>query len=289
MAEIFGIVTGALSVAALFNNCVDTFEYIQLGRHFGEDFQRCQLKLDVAKTRLGRWGEAARVNNEARFATTSPTDRAVQNAQEILEDIAGCFEAARNKSRRYEARNNGHELEVFQDSDMNPTFRRLHNRSRDITRQRQKATGMAKKVAWALYDGKSFERIIDQISSWVDELEKLFPIEAAQRKLAIVEIEDVDDELSLETLKNTARGIDPIMEDVVDIKLNTISGKNSAGHVNVEGSARFQVGNVFLGKSFGHGLLINDRTSNSTETVWARDECRVQIGNVYGGKGVWDN
>jgi hypothetical protein len=34
MAEVFGTVAGALSVAALFNNCVDCFEYIQLGRHF---------------------------------------------------------------------------------------------------------------------------------------------------------------------------------------------------------------------------------------------------------------
>jgi hypothetical protein len=33
MAEVFGTVAGALSVAALFN-CVDCFEYIQLGRHF---------------------------------------------------------------------------------------------------------------------------------------------------------------------------------------------------------------------------------------------------------------
>jgi hypothetical protein len=32
MAEVFGIVAGSLSVAVLFNNAVDCFEYIQLGR-----------------------------------------------------------------------------------------------------------------------------------------------------------------------------------------------------------------------------------------------------------------
>ena len=50
MAEVFGIVASALSVAALFNNCVDCFEYIQMGRHFSYNYKRCQLKLNIAKT-----------------------------------------------------------------------------------------------------------------------------------------------------------------------------------------------------------------------------------------------
>ncbi|KAJ4232217.1 hypothetical protein NW759_002604 [Fusarium solani] len=48
MAETFGTVAGALSVAALFNNCADCFGYIQMGRRFDRDFERCQLKLDIA-------------------------------------------------------------------------------------------------------------------------------------------------------------------------------------------------------------------------------------------------
>lgn len=80
MAEVFSTVASALSVAALFNNCVDCFEYIQLGRHFGRDFERCQLKLDVAKTRLGRWGQAVAINGDPRFATASPDDSSAQQA-----------------------------------------------------------------------------------------------------------------------------------------------------------------------------------------------------------------
>jgi hypothetical protein len=54
MAETFGTVAAVLSVAALFNNCVDCFEYVQLGRHFGQDYERCELKVDIAQTRLSR-------------------------------------------------------------------------------------------------------------------------------------------------------------------------------------------------------------------------------------------
>ncbi|KAI1360663.1 hypothetical protein F5Y08DRAFT_316881 [Xylaria arbuscula] len=34
MAEIFGVVSGAVNIAALFTNCIGCFEYIQLGCHF---------------------------------------------------------------------------------------------------------------------------------------------------------------------------------------------------------------------------------------------------------------
>ena len=55
MAEIFGTVAGALRVAALFNNCcVDCFECVQLGRRFGRDYERCQLRVKIAQTRLSR-------------------------------------------------------------------------------------------------------------------------------------------------------------------------------------------------------------------------------------------
>jgi len=51
-----------------------------------------------------------------------------------------------------------------------------------------------KKTAWALYDAKAFEKMVDQIRDFVDELEKLFPVEHACRRLAEIEIEEVEDE-----------------------------------------------------------------------------------------------
>ncbi|EXA28450.1 hypothetical protein FOVG_19946 [Fusarium oxysporum f. sp. pisi HDV247] len=289
MAEIFGIATGALSVAALFNNCVNTFEYIQLSRHFGEDYQRCQLRLDIAETRLGRWGEAVGINNDVRFASATPTDKAVKGAQGILEDIVDCFEAAQKKSRRYAGRADKQELVVYDNNDMNPIFQRLHKRSRDITHRRQKGTSIVKKAAWALYDGKSLEKIVDQITSWVDELEKLFPVETVHQKLVEIEIEEVGDELSLKTLQDAARGIDPTLEDAVRYKVDAIEGMNSAGNVKTEDLARFQLGNVYSEGALQREILIKDRTNNLVETVSAKDQSQVQIGTVYGGKGIWDN
>ncbi|KAM0349899.1 hypothetical protein ACHAP4_010254 [Fusarium culmorum] len=289
MAEIFGIVSGALSVAAIFNNCVDTFEYIQLGRHFGEDFQRYQLKLELAKTRLGRWGEAISINKEPRFSSFTSADKEVNIAREILEDIASCFEGAQKKSSRYADRADQRELEVFGESDMNPMLQRLHKHSKDIARQRQKTTSIIKKAKWALYDAKSLERTIDQICSWVDELEKLFPAESAQTQLVEREIEMIDDKPSLEALEDAASGVDPVMEDAVQRKLNMIEGHNSVEFVNLEGSAKFLVGNVFSEKFLQRDVLLNDRTKNSMRTISATHQSRLQVGNVYGGRGFWED
>lgn len=146
---------------------------------------------------------------------------------------------------------------------------------------------MIKKVSWALYDGKSLENIVSQISSWVDELENLFPSEAVRQKLVEIEIEEVDDESSLKTLKDAASGIDPALEDAVGRKVNAIEGRNYARDVKTEDLARFQVGNVFSDAVLQREILVKDQTNNSVEAVEAKNQSRVQIGNIYGDKGIW--
>ena len=58
MAETAGLVVGVVALAGLFNTTVECFEFVQLGRNFGKDFQTSQLKLDNARLRLSRWGKS---------------------------------------------------------------------------------------------------------------------------------------------------------------------------------------------------------------------------------------
>lgn len=57
MAEFAGLSIGSVALTGLFNNCVDTFQYVQLGRNFGNDYESCLIKLGVVKLRFLRWGE----------------------------------------------------------------------------------------------------------------------------------------------------------------------------------------------------------------------------------------
>ncbi|KAJ4066663.1 hypothetical protein NW756_010174 [Fusarium oxysporum] len=288
MAEVFGTVTGALSVAALFNDCVDCFEYIQLSRHFGRDFERCQLKLDIAKIRLSRWGKAIAINDDSRFATDAPDDRDSRQVQAILEEIELLFQTVQKSSKRYEIDGRKDDLVRFEDKDMQPVVRGLHGRLGVVARQRQKRTGLLAKAAWALYDGKNFDRLIEQITGFVDDLEKLFPVDTTRRKLVELEIEEVDDEPSLMALQDAAAGTDSVLSEAVTEKIEGIAGRNYAKDINSEGMARVRVGNEWSEIAFARGTGIADQTANLADSVAAKGTSAVHIGNQYGGRGIFN-
>ncbi|KAK7979619.1 Elongator complex protein 5 [Apiospora arundinis] len=65
-------------------------------------FERCRLKLDVARARLSRWGQAASIHDDPRFAPATPPDRDSRHVRAILEGIEQLFQLAQKSSKRYE-------------------------------------------------------------------------------------------------------------------------------------------------------------------------------------------
>ncbi|KAF2735602.1 hypothetical protein EJ04DRAFT_511698, partial [Polyplosphaeria fusca] len=66
--EAGGFAIGLVALAGLFNNAVDCFEYVQLGRSFGTDYQTSLLKLDNTRLRLSRWGQAVGLSGNLEYA-----------------------------------------------------------------------------------------------------------------------------------------------------------------------------------------------------------------------------
>ncbi|KAJ8126489.1 hypothetical protein O1611_g7148 [Lasiodiplodia mahajangana] len=289
--EVFGTVASALSVAALFNNCVNCFEYIQLGRHFGRDYERCQLKLDIAGTRLSRWGQAVAINEDPRFATGEPKDTSSQQAHAILEEIEQLFGALQKASKRYAISAKQEDLELLQIQDMQPIAQKLHSHLNAIVSQRQKQTGFLKKVAWALYDGKNFDKLVGELTGFVDDLEKLFPVEVTARAMVELEIEEIkEDEPSLRALQNAAADTDSVLSEVVAERLKLCGEQNYAKNIQTEEKARVRVGNEWTeaalsSRSVGPLSL----TRNGADSVAAKSSSAVHIGNSYGGRGVFDD
>ncbi|GJN78501.1 hypothetical protein PLIIFM63780_001995 [Purpureocillium lilacinum] len=287
MAEVFGIVSGSLSVAALFNNCVDCFEYIQLGRNFGNDYERSRLKLAVARLRLSRWGAAIGVNEDPRFAIDAPDDSESREGRELLEELERLFQAAHRSSKRYETRAKQEDLVAFKDEDMQEVARGLHNRLGLIARRRQTRTGLMKKAKWALYGAKELDRLLDQIASFLDDLEKLFPVETACHRLIGLEIEEVADEPSLLALQDAASGTDNALSDAAAGKLEGIAGRNYAKDIKTEETARVLLGNTWSEATLSGGSSIADQTMNTAGSITARGGSAVQVGNQYGGRGFF--
>ncbi|KAF4494045.1 HETS-like protein [Fusarium agapanthi] len=287
MAEIFATVTGAISIAGLFNNCVDCFNYVQIARHFGEDFSPYQLRLDVAKCRLARWGASIDINNDRRFSLIEPADPTVVMAQDILKEIGARFEAAYKVSRRYKTRTTEKGTRICTEADLSPVSQRVHTRFDVLTKQRCKSLGLMKKTGWALYDKSYMGRMIGDIITSIEDLEKVFPsTPQVTRQLVEMEIEEINDEQELELIRDVTEGLYPVLSNASKDKIVEIASKNTAGKIT--GQGRVNIGNTFVTGSFSNSRGIRVSTVNHVDEVNTTQSSRVNIGNTWGGKGFWD-
>ncbi|KAH7134431.1 30 kDa polypeptide [Dactylonectria macrodidyma] len=289
MADPFGFISGALGVAGLFNNCVDCFEYIQLARRFGHDYERCQLRLDVAKNRLARWGSGVGINHDSRFQSEDPSDKSVKLTRALLEEVLLQFQHAYKISQRYEITAHNKDLVVFAPSELNPSTRKLHGRFNAIVKQRHDSTSLVKKTAWALYDKKNLEGVVGNIAMSINELEQVFPVEMACKQMIKMEIEEINDEPSLTAIKDAAENVDVPLAVAANEKLRLIWARNSTGNIQTEDKARVNVGNVITSAALELGFSIDDRTTNTAGHISAKGSSGVQVGNTYGGKSIWDD
>jgi len=103
-----GLTVGVLALAGLFNNAVDCFEYVQVGRNFKKDFTTSNLRLDNAQLRLSRWGQAVGfsgdLSNAQELNTTFGSSNNASKVKERLEQIIDLFVDAEALSNKLESR-----------------------------------------------------------------------------------------------------------------------------------------------------------------------------------------
>ncbi|KAH7146218.1 hypothetical protein EDB81DRAFT_947234 [Dactylonectria macrodidyma] len=177
MTKIVGTVASSLAVAALFDSCLNCFEHVQLGRDAGQNLEHCQVKLDVAKIRLDVWGQAVAINKEPYFATNALDNNDLRLVQATLEEILLLFRTVGESSRRFE-------INTKQDGSARFEVKQV-------------ASAVREKLTWALHDGRSFDKLAEQITECVDQLEKLFPPEIIGHRPVELEIEEVDNKSRL--------------------------------------------------------------------------------------------
>ncbi|KAI8671986.1 hypothetical protein NCS56_00660800 [Fusarium sp. Ph1] len=263
-------VSGAISIAALFNKCVDCFEYIQIARNFRKDYGRCQLRLDVAKWRLDRWGAAIDINNDPRFRSGAPTDESVAHAPDTLREIAGRIEWAYKVSRRSKQTTPEQDWAALTQADLDPASQRVRNQFEAITKKRQDRTSLIKKTGWALYDKKRLGSLIGNIVSSIDELELIFP-SAAQASIQL----------------DAANGLDPVLNGLAKQKLVGVEIQNFATRVKTAEAGKLEVGNIFTNEAFGQSVGFPYSATNRLEDIEAKEDSGVLVGDTYGGKGFW--
>lgn len=293
MAEPFGIVAGALGIAGLFTAAVDTFDYIQLGRHFGEDYQKAQLKLDIAAMRLSRWGRAVNIANDPNLSLTMATIPEAEKAKEVLVSILDLFEKAQKDSGKYklEKKEDQMALQVWGENDMGVSLRSLHGKMKDVVKRRQKGASLGQKVSWALYRNKEFKRLVEDVTEFVGALEGVFPVATVTKQLSALDIAEVIDEKdvsaepSLKALEAAAEDIDEVLKETIkDVVATTTTYKN----ITMGDSTKLVLGTYVADSAVGKKHE-KQGGNVSYEGIHAKGKATVVIGDHIGGKGVFDD
>ena len=283
MAEPFGIVAGAVSIAATFNACVECFEYVQLGRHFGRDFQTNQIKLDCCKLRLTRWGESVDIHNDPELGYLEPKPTELQTAKKTLFQILALFEDTAKISNQYKLKAKaGDDISVFSTNDMDPSLRGLNNMMRELAIKRQKNSNLLKITTWALYRSSDFKQLIENITILIGQLETLFPASSAQRTVLVTqEMAVIKNAQELQLLEDAAQNVDKLLHAAVK------EARTGHRYLNVAAAGQSKVQNGDVIDSNWQGSAIG--SSNLYDGVRAEGNAKVLNGNKYGGKDFWED
>lgn len=267
MAETAGLVVGVVALASLFNTAVECFEFVQLGRSFGKDFQTSQLKLDSARLRLSRWGQSLGLGEDVRDVTSLQgrfgSEANVKHAEALLGQIVELFADSEGVSNKYKSRasSQDHNLAVYNpQTDLEPAMAKLHNRMRQLAIDRQDRSSVRQKAKWALYQERNFRRLIEDITELVDSLVGLFPaVQRQLRELCDREVSAISEGevVGILALKDIVAEQDKLLHEAIEQAINktsvaagvnyhtVFSGSNNQGMMaaHISGTNTFTFGN----------------------------------------------
>jgi hypothetical protein len=280
MAEPFGIAAGAVGITAAFTACVDCFGYVQLGRHFGRDFQTDVLALNCARLRLTRWGQAVNIYDDPKLGRPDATRTEIQAAQDALHHILQLFADTEKISKKYKPNANaGDDLSTLSTDDMDPVVMELSNKMKRLAIRRQKGSSILKTASWALYHRSELKELIEKITSLIDNIEHLFPAPQSQLALVKQETAEIQDKQALGLVESAAQDVDSLLQAAAK---EALSG-HQYSNVVIKGNA--QTGDAFSsdwkGKARG--------ASHKYDGVEVEKDGKALIGNKYGGKDFWDD
>lgn len=276
MAEAFGIAAGAVGIAAAFTACVDCFEYVQFGRHFGRDYQTDLLALNCSRIHLIRWGQAVDILNDPKLGRPDATVPEIRTVKDTLCQILVLFADSAKILQQYTT---GEDLSVLSSDSMDSTFVALNNKMRELAIKRQKSSSILRITQWALYRRSEFKSLIEGISSLIDSIEKIFPAPQAQLALVRQEAAQLHDRRALELVETAAEGVDGLLQNAAREVLN------DHRYLNVSTKGKAQTGDAFSSDWYGKAV----GASHTYDGVVVDKDGKALIGNKYGGKDFWDD
>jgi len=270
MAELVIGAVGLVSLASLFETCVDAFSYIQLGHNFSNDYQNSILQLRLIQLSLTRWGEAVNINTQY-LIQQEPLIRPV------LANILNTIKDAERISSKYAGQHNILDAKLQQQD----STEEICSKVAKLVMARQKKTTLVKKVCWAIYHKEHFDSLIKVTSGLVRQLVELFPAaQATQSQLCVHDLAQItqkDNATQLQLIQHVSLPVDRPMSEAAGAKLVELTGHQYFGNL-ASGKARARYGDTY--DDAPAQVVVS--TSHVFENNTATDNARAVYGNHIG-------
>jgi hypothetical protein len=193
--EAIGLTLRILSVAGLFSTTLDAIDWFIAARSYSEDYQLLITKVNIERLRLFRWGQAVGLARGASQQHELLQDPDVRGAVCELLAWAICFFGdAESVKRRYGVEGGGRLIAFLLGRDRALVLRNSRTPAannlylRDIAGNMQKHASMFNKFRWAFLGKRKSDRLLQELTWFIDKLHELVPIPAADRVGAVTEI-----------------------------------------------------------------------------------------------------
>jgi Prion-inhibition and propagation len=213
MADVAGLVMGAVAVASLLRTCIECMGYIGDGITYGEDFEVSVTKLLLLKARLAAWGESLRATDEG-DELLMLREHWHRNKEIVAQSLTGIQKILSN-SETLEKKYGLQLKTTTQSSSRDPSTTRrpslglsdIQEAFRTSVEERQKKTPYFNKTTWAIRGKKKFNTLIASLAFFIDNLEKLsdkLHVLDAQRRALDLRVQQISSVDSLALLERAS-------------------------------------------------------------------------------------
>ncbi|CAI7596253.1 unnamed protein product [Penicillium bialowiezense] len=287
MVEPVGTTLGAVSLATaisgIFVSVVECYEFVELGRRFGSDFEKSQARLEALKLQLTRWGISAGALPDPQTGQC----RDVKVGKDIADSATRLLAIIREdtmeierKSDRYLSQSSSgsdQELAINDQNDMTVSVQSLMSRTNIIIAKRVNKLKWTRKTKWAVFDKRFLDTLLEDITGNLGLLEKLVPGEPRTElcRMEVDEVQDGQSQAVVELLYEASdTNGDTLLKQAVREALNSRVSGNKWERTETDGQLR-------QGSEFAMGYVGSVMNSDYGVTIGKANSI-IHQGNSYG-------
>lgn len=295
MGEVAGLVIGGVGLLSLFESGMNAFDHIETARHYGGDYEKYSLKLALLHLRLSRWAKGVELASAVQAIGTAKEG---EKANDLLGQIVREIQRTERIAQRYQVDGDPAPAQSASDQKVD-VVAALVAKVNSLALRRQKKTSLTQKTRWALRDQSKFKDLLVEIDGLIKDLEILFSTTLAPEvtQLASAEAQELIEASSVEEpresdasstrmalLSEGTEGIDSLLQAALQRAAPSTSKHIFTGKFLQSEEARVFIGTYVAPGNTASSIDSTEFSGDFTST----GKARVNIGNQFGGKHVFD-